>query len=70
MSLAWQIKAGHLNCRWYEMGQQITYKPRWYQEAPDMQGSYSPPLPDFASHSPFGRASWFELHKTAERNFE
>jgi hypothetical protein len=32
------------------------------QEASDIQGSYLPPLPDFASHSPFGGAFWFERY--------
>jgi hypothetical protein len=27
-----------------------------------MQGAYLPPVPDFASHSPFGGASWFQPH--------
>jgi len=28
------------------------------REAADAQGSYLPPLPDFANHSPFGIPSW------------
>jgi len=30
------------------------------QENPHIQGSYLPPIPDFASHSPFGGPDWFE----------
>jgi hypothetical protein len=35
------------------------------QEASEVQGSYLPPLPDFASHNPFGGASWFERYTPA-----
>jgi len=31
-------------------------------DAPEMSGSYLVPLPDFASHSPFGGATWFTPH--------
>jgi hypothetical protein len=54
MRSSWQIEAGHLVCRWSEVGQHLQYNPPWMQEASDVQGSYLPPLPDFASHSPFG----------------
>jgi hypothetical protein len=44
--------------------------PRWMEETSDIQSGYLPPVPDFASHSPFGGAtSWFQLH-TAERDSE
>jgi hypothetical protein len=49
-------------CRWAEVRQHVQYNPPWMREASDVQGSYLPPLPDFASHSPFGGArgaSWF-----------
>jgi hypothetical protein len=32
------------------------------QQASEIQGSYLPPVPDFASHSPFGGATWFLPH--------
>jgi hypothetical protein len=32
------------------------------QEAFDIQGSYLEPITDFASHSPFGGAHWFERY--------
>ena len=65
---SWQTETGQLACRWSEVGQHVQYNPRWMQEASDIQGGYLPPVPDFASHSPFGGStSWFQLH-TAERD--
>lgn len=61
MTSSWQVEAGHLECRW-SVGQYVQYNPSWMQEASNVQGSYLPPTPDFASHSPFGGArgaSWF-----------
>jgi hypothetical protein len=29
-----------------------------------MEGAYLEPVPDFASHSPFGGPDWFEPHIT------
>jgi hypothetical protein len=68
MKSLWQMDAGHLVCLWSAVGQKVQYNPPWMQQASDVQGSYSPPLPDFASHSPFGGASWFERYPTASRN--
>jgi len=50
-------------------GQRVPYNLGRMQETSDIQSGYLPPLPDFASHSPFGGASWFEPH-TADRNSE
>jgi hypothetical protein len=69
MKSSWQTETGHLACRWSEIGQRAQYKPRWMQESSDMRSGYLPPVPDFASHSPFGGALWFERH-TAERDSE
>jgi hypothetical protein len=64
---SWQTEKRHLTCRWSEVGQRVQCNPRWMQEASDIQSGYLSPVPDFASHSPFGGAtSWFQLH-TAER---
>jgi hypothetical protein len=60
MTSAWQTGTGRLTCRWD--AQRIQYNPRWMSEISDTQGSYLEPLPDFASHSPFGGPSWFQLH--------
>jgi hypothetical protein len=62
MRSSWQIEAGHLECRWSEVGQPVRYNPPWMQEARDVQGSYLPPLPDFASHSPFVGTTWYDRH--------
>ena len=59
MKSTWQTATGHLECRWSDAGQHVQYNPPWMQEASDIQGSYLPPVPDFASHSPFGGATWF-----------
>jgi hypothetical protein len=69
MKSSWQTDTGTLACRWSEVGQRVQYNSAWMQETSDIQGGYLPPLPDFASHSPFGGASWFEPH-TADRNSE
>jgi hypothetical protein len=59
---AWQIETGRLACRWSEVGH-VQHNPRWMQETSDVQSGYLPPVPDFASHSPFGgTTSWFQLH--------
>jgi hypothetical protein len=67
MTSSWQTERGHLLCHWSEVGQWTQYNPRWMQETSDAQGSYLSPLPDFASHSPFGGVSWFQPH-TAGQN--
>ena len=69
MASSWQTETGYLACRWLEAGQRIQYNPGWMQETSDIQGSYLPPIPDFASHSPFGGASWFQPH-TVDRDVE
>jgi len=69
MKSSWQVDTGTLACRWSEVGERVQYNSSWMQETSDIQGGYSPPLPDFASHSPFGGASWFEPHCTP-RNSE
>jgi hypothetical protein len=62
MRLSWQMETGHLVCRWSEVGQRVQYNPLWMQETSDIQGSYLPPIPDFASHSPFGGATWLQRY--------
>jgi hypothetical protein len=62
MKSSWQTDTGILACRWFDLGQHAQYESAWMRESSEIQGSYLPPLPDFASHSPFGGASWFDLH--------
>jgi len=65
---SWQTETGQLACHWSEVGQHVEYNPRWMQDAASIPSGYLPPLPDFASHSPFGgTTSWFQFH-TAERD--
>ena len=67
MRSSWQTETGRLVCCWSEVERHVVYKPRWFQETSDIQSGYLLPIPDFASHSPFGAAScWFQLH-TADR---
>jgi hypothetical protein len=54
MRSSWQTETGHLACRWSEAGQRVEYHPGWMPETSDVQSGYLPPIPDFASHSPFG----------------
>jgi hypothetical protein len=68
MRSSWQTETGHLACRWSEVGQRVRYTPRWIEEASDIQSGYLPPIPDFASHSPFGGASWFQFHSADRRS--
>lgn len=63
MKTSWQGETGTLECRWNDLWPAIGQRPDEKQlktlEDSAMQGSYLPPLPDFASHSPFGGATWF-----------
>ena len=69
MISSWQSETGHLGCSWSEVGQFVVYSPQWFREAPQMQSGYLEPVPDFASHSPFGGPDWFETH-TARRGLK
>ena len=69
MRLSWQTETGHVACRWSEIGQRNRKNPDWMQEHSGIQGAYIPPIPDFASHSPFGGPSWFQP-RVAERDPE
>jgi hypothetical protein len=59
MTVSWETESGYLSCHWKDAGKWIPYNPNWMKECGDVRGSYLPPQPDFASHSPFGGASWF-----------
>ncbi len=65
MRSSWQSKTGHLVCSWSKVDRRIPYNPIWMQDNPNAQGSYLPPTPDFASHSPFVGASWFQRSSSA-----
>jgi hypothetical protein len=68
MKSSWKNETGHLVCRWSEVGQHVPYHPRWMQEESDIRGSYVPPIPDFASHSPFWGPSWFGRYAPHRRH--
>ncbi len=59
----WQMEEGHLVCRWSELGEHTPYSSEWMQENSNAQGGYLEPVPDFANHSPFGGASWFDRYR-------
>jgi hypothetical protein len=59
---SWQAENGHITCRWSVSDQRDAYNPEWMQKAKDVPSGYLPPIPDFASHSPFCGPEWFELH--------
>jgi hypothetical protein len=59
MAATWQLEGGRLVARWSETGPSVRYGPKWMQDVTNVQSGYLPPVPDFASHSPFGGASWF-----------
>lgn len=67
MSSLWQTEAGHLVWRWSDVAERVQYDPSWMQDTASMQGSYLPPPGNFASHSPFGGAHWFQPNP-ADRN--
>ncbi len=67
MRLSWQTETGHLACRWSDVGRRVQYNPPWMREP--SESGYVPPVPDFASHSPFGGADWFQPH-AAHRDSE
>ena len=62
MASSWKNETGHLTCRWSEVGRYAQYNPGWMQEASQAQSGYLQPIPDFASHSPFGGAFWFDRY--------
>ena len=59
MNSSWKTKSGELVCKWSDVVGQLTDFPAWMREA-EKCGSYLEPVPDFASHSPFGGPSWFD----------
>jgi hypothetical protein len=62
MKSSWMPEAEHLACHWSEVGRPFDYDPSWMLENSEVHGAWLPPAPDFASHSPFGGASWFQHH--------
>lgn len=68
MQSSWQTETGRLACRWSALGEPVSYRPTWMQEAAEVR-VYLAPIPDFASHSPFGGVSWFQPNP-ADRDCE
>jgi hypothetical protein len=61
MNSSWQIQEGRLTRRWSGQLEHIELTPALLhmQTNSGVQSGYLTPLPDFASHSPFGGPSWF-----------
>lgn len=59
MRSSWQTETGQLACRWSDEWQRVQYNPPWIRES--SESGYVPPVPDFASRSPFAGASWLFL---------
>ena len=55
----WQMKDGRLERVWSGQVERSEYESPVMQSTSDIQSRYLPPIPDFASHSPFGGPSWF-----------
>ena len=62
MKSSWNSKAGSLVCLW-SFEREPEYNLSWMQQTVEMQGSYLPPLTNFASHSPFSGPSWFDRYR-------
>ena len=62
MKSMWYDETGKLQCMWSNVGRSARYAAPWMAEEQASHGSYLEPVPDFASHSPFGGPEWFELH--------
>jgi hypothetical protein len=60
MNSTWLTQTGHLALRWSNVGPRAPYRPDWTGETPEIPGNLLLPIPDFAAHSPFGGASWFQ----------
>ena len=61
MNSSWQLKDGHIACRWAGLIERSKYESLWAQRTSDILGSYLQPMPDFANHCPFGgpHSFWF-----------
>ena len=60
MHSSWKDDAGKLQCKWSDAGRSARYAAPWMAEVQASQGRYLEPVPDFASHSPFGGPAWFQ----------
>jgi len=60
MKSSCQAETGRLGWQWSDVGPRVPQIPGWLQELAEMPSSYIPPVPDFASHSPFGGPAWFQ----------
>jgi hypothetical protein len=60
MRSSWEIEAGTLACRWADAGRYVEYSAPWMQTSSEIPSAFVPPMPDFASRSPFGGVAWFQ----------
>jgi hypothetical protein len=60
MKTSWQTEAGHLECRWADLGQQVRRSVPWMHDASEgADRSRVSSMPNFAEHSPLGSGEWF-----------
>ena len=60
MKTSWQAESGGLTCRWSDILEGDTSdSPTTLQSSTGTTGTFVPPMPDFAAHSPLGSGEWF-----------
>jgi hypothetical protein len=69
MKSSWTTETGELALRWAGAEQNGSSMSPSVPEGAEGKCSYLEPQPDFASHSPFGGATWFQP-PSAIREFE
>ena len=58
MQSSWQNEKGQIECRW-SAAHFTADNPLRLEPDAEGHSRYLPPIPHFASHSPFGGAYWF-----------
>lgn len=61
MTSQWSFDGNRIVSRWTNISREAGQFSQQLN-ASDANGSYLVPLPDFASHSPFGGTTWFTPH--------
>jgi len=61
MTTQWSFHGNRIVSRWADISPAADHLDM-QEDAPQISGSYLPPPPDFASHSPFGGATWLAPH--------
>jgi hypothetical protein len=60
MKASWQSESGGLLCQWSDLLEGDRSKsPITPEASTGIYGSFLPPTPDFAAHSPLGSGEWY-----------